>query len=41
MKYESVTDEKVYPSGLWVNPKFPLLGCSPDGLVGKDAVVEI
>jgi len=41
MKYESVTDEKVYPSGLWVDPKFPFLGCSPDGLVGKDAVVEI
>ena len=41
MKYESVTDEKVYPSGLWVDPKFPFLDCSPDGLVGKDAVVQI
>ena len=41
MKYESVTDEKVYPSGLWVDPKFPFLGCSPDGLVDKDTVVEI
>ena len=32
---------KVYPSGLWVDPKFPFLDCSPDGLVGKDAVVQI
>ena len=32
---------KVYTSGLWVNPKFPLLGCSPDGLVGNDTVIEI
>ena len=40
-KYESVTTAKVYPSGLWVNPKFPFLGCSPDGLVGNDIVVEV
>ena len=24
-----------------VNPEFPFLGCSPDGLVGNDTVVEI
>lgn len=33
--------EKVNPSGLWVNPKFLFLGCSPDGLVGGDTVVKI
>ena len=41
MKYESVTGEKVYPAGFWVDHKFPFLGCSPDNLVGKDTVVEI
>lgn len=40
-KYESTTNLKVYPSGLWVNPKFPFLGCSPDGLVGSDTVINI
>lgn len=40
-KYESTTNLKVYHSGLWVNPKFPFLGCSPDGLVGNDTVLEI
>ena len=32
---------KVHPSGFWVNPKFPFLGCSPDGLVGSDTVIVI
>ena len=32
---------KVRRCGLWVNPKFPFLGCSPDGLVDDDTVVEI
>ena len=41
LKYESVRNVKVYPSGFWVNPKVPLLGCSPDGLVGSDTVIEI
>ena len=41
MKYESVTGEKVYSSGFWVDPKFPFLGCSLNGLVGKDTAVEI
>ena len=40
-KYESTTNLKVYPSGHWVNPKFPFLGCSPDGLVGSDTVINI
>ena len=40
-KYESTTNLKAYPSGLWANPKFPFLGCSPNGLVGNDTVIEI
>ena len=32
---------KVPPLGLCVNPKFPFLACSPDGLVGKDGLLEI
>lgn len=41
LKYENDTGRKVRSSGLWVNPKFPFLGCSPDGLVGDDTVIEI
>jgi len=41
LKYERVRNVKVYPSEFWVNPKFPFLGCSPDGLVGSDTVIEI
>ena len=41
LKYENDTGRKVRSSGLWVNPKFPCLGCSPDGLVGDDTVIEI
>ena len=40
-KYENVFNVKVRRCGLWVNPKFPFLGCSPDGLVNNDTVVEI
>ena len=40
-KYERQTQSKVVASGLWVNPKFPFLACSPDGLVGKDGLIEI
>ena len=40
-KYESQTKKVISPSGLWVNPKFPFLACSPDGLVGKDGLIEI
>ena len=39
--YESETKKVISPSGLWVNPKFPFLACSPDGLVGKDGFIEI
>ena len=38
-KYENVLNVKVRRCGLWVNPKFPFLGCSPDGLVNNDTVV--
>ena len=40
-KYETQTKQHVTPSGLWVNPKFPFLACSPDGLLGQDGLVEI
>lgn len=26
---------------MWVNPKYPYLACSPDGLVDDDGLVEI
>ena len=26
---------------MWINPKYRYLGCSPDGLVGKDGLLEI
>ena len=41
LKYESVRNVKVFPSALWVNPKFPFLRCSLDGLVRSDTIVEI
>ena len=28
-------------SGLWVNPKYPFLGCSPDDPVGQDGIIKI
>ena len=40
-KYETQTKENVSTSGLWVNPKFPFLACSPDGLLGQDGLLEI
>ena len=41
LKFENETLHKVRSTGLWVNPKFPFLPCSPDGLVGDDTVIEI
>ncbi|EDO32957.1 predicted protein [Nematostella vectensis] len=35
------TDKKVIRTGFWVNPKFPFLGCSPDGLIDEDGLLEI
>ncbi|KAJ7386066.1 hypothetical protein OS493_012400 [Desmophyllum pertusum] len=40
-KYEEQTNSKVHLSGLWVNPKFPFLACSPDGLVDSNVIIEI
>jgi len=40
-KYEQQTKVAVTTSGLWVNPKFPFLACSPDGLISEDGVLEI
>ena len=40
-KYEEQTKTTVCDSGLWVNPKYPVLRCSPDGLVGEDGIIEI
>ena len=40
-KYESQKNRKVSTSGFWVNPKYPFLGSSPDGLVGEDGITEI
>ena len=40
-KYQEETNHHVLASGLWVNPKFPWLACSPDGLVGSDGLIEI
>ena len=36
-----VSNTVVYKSGLWVNPNYPLLGFSPDGIVGEDGLLEI
>ena len=40
-KYENQTQQKVAMSGLWVNPRFPFLACSPDGLPSQDGLLEI
>ena len=40
-KYEEQTKTTVCDSGLWVNPKYPFIGCSPDGLVREDGTIEI
>ena len=41
LKFENETLYKVCSTGLWVNPKFPFLTCSPDGLVCDNTVIEI
>ena len=41
LKYEDQTKSDVCASGLWVNPKYPFMGCSPDGLVGDDGLIEM
>ena len=41
LKCEIATTTRVSTAGFRVNPEFPFLGCTPDGLVGNDTVVEI
>ena len=40
-KLEELEGVSVHGSGLWVTPDYPFLGASPDGIIGKDTVVEI
>ena len=41
LKYEDKTKSDVCASGLWVNTKYPFMGCCPDGLVDDDGLIEI
>ena len=41
LKYEEQSNTVVCKSGLWVNPNYPFLACSPDGIVGEDGLLEI
>ena len=40
-KYEEEFKTMVTKYGLFINPKWPWLGCSPDGIVSKQKVIEI
>lgn len=40
-QYEIQTSLSVSPTGLWVNPQFSYIACSPDRLVGDDGLLEI
>ncbi len=40
-KLEEIEGITVQECGLYVNPNFPYLGASPDGIIGDDTVVEI
>ena len=40
-KYESQTNRNVSTSGFRVNPEYPFLGSSSDGLAGEDGIIEI
>ena len=39
-KFTEISGNEVMKSGLCIHPHYPFLGASPDGFVGKDAVVE-
>ena len=41
LKYEEQSNTVVCKSGFWVNPSYPFLECSPDGIVGEDGLLEI
>ena len=38
---EIQTRLSVSSTGLWVNPQFSYIACSPDGLAGDDGLLEI
>lgn len=40
-KYQDQIGAQVLQTGLWVNPQFPFLACSPDGLIASDGLIEI
>jgi hypothetical protein len=39
--YESINNLTVEPAGLFVSLEFPMIGASPDGLVGLDGMIEV
>jgi putative phage-type endonuclease len=41
MAYEVKTENFVDKTGFWKHPSIPWVGCSPDGLVSYDGLVEI
>jgi len=41
MAYEASRDVLVDKTGFWLHPSIPMLGVSPDGLVGENGLVEI
>lgn len=40
-QYYTITGRAVTQSGIVISRQYPYLGCSPDGLVGDDGIVEI
>ncbi len=40
-RYTKITKNKVTKSGIQVSGKYPFLGCSPDGLVRRDGIIEV
>ncbi|KAK5639647.1 hypothetical protein RI129_012139 [Pyrocoelia pectoralis] len=40
-QFQEISGLKVRSCGLFVDPKYPFLAASPDGLVGDDAIVEV
>lgn len=39
--FETDHGVKVEESGIWIHPDHPFLGCSPDGLINNDELLEI
>ena len=40
-KFEELNNLAVSKVGLCVNPNFPYLGASPDGLISEDTILEV